>query len=71
MLPYNAASLVGSGEGGALMENSDTRGAETNRFSPDNVVFAGTLSINPGYAQSWTWNLSGSGEIPVPAGAAG
>ena len=71
MPPYNAATLVGSGEGGALMENSDTRGAETNRFSPDNVAFVGSLSINPGYAQSWTWNLAGSGEIPAPAGAGG
>lgn len=69
--PYDAATLVGGGGGGALMENSDTRGAENNRFSPDNVAFRGSLSLNPGFAQTWTWDLAGSGEVTLPAGSGG
>ena len=67
--PYDASNLVGrGGGGGALMYSTDTRGPESNRFSPDNVAFRGVLSINPGFAQSWTWDLVGAGEVPVPDG---
>jgi hypothetical protein len=30
------------------------------------VAYRGSLSINPGFAQTWTWDLTGTGEVPIP-----
>lgn len=64
--PENAAHLVGLVGEGALLYNSDSRGAEANRFSPDLTAFDGTLSINAGIPQTWAWDITGAGLAEVP-----